>query len=149
MLFRILCQWRSCTASSLQRNCKTIEIWRGKAYQFRDVVGQDKKTESESHQTRSWELCLEWRQNWERTSPSPPPPKQGGLSLSPVEQWESTPHVLWKEKDNYVLLHDVSSEQLQKQIEKFLEQQQHGKRIPVSVACVKYAAKNSWKTQLS
>lgn len=90
-----------------------------------------------SHQTRSWELHrseTELREN--PALPTSPCPRQKGLSLTPVVQWESTPHALWKENGNYILLCNVLSEQLQKQTEKFLEQQQHGKRIPASVACV-------------
>lgn len=82
-------------------------------------------------------------------SPPPPSPKQRGLSLSQVVQWESTPSALWKEMATTFFLYNVLSEQLQKQIEKYLEQQQHGERIPDSVACVESVAKNSWKTQLS
>jgi len=39
--------------SSLQRNCKRIEIQREKANQAKDIVGQDKKTEIEKPKTSS------------------------------------------------------------------------------------------------
>ncbi|KAI4565119.1 hypothetical protein MJT46_009462 [Ovis ammon polii x Ovis aries] len=50
--------------SSLQRNCKRIEIQREKANQARDTVGQDKKTEIEKPSTSS-KKCMHYMQNLE------------------------------------------------------------------------------------
>ncbi|KAI4538693.1 hypothetical protein MG293_010960 [Ovis ammon polii] len=59
--------WQKCVQeleSSLQRNCKRIEIQREKANQARDTVGQDKKTEIEKPSTSS-KKCMHYMQNLE------------------------------------------------------------------------------------
>lgn len=52
-----------------------------------------------SHQTRSWELCIEVRQNWERILPFLPPPAPS----KKVYHWvlwcsENQPHMLFGKK---------------------------------------------------
>lgn len=131
--------------SSLQRNCKRIEIQREKANQARDTVGQDKKTEIEKPSTSS-KKCMHYMQNLETELGKTP--KSRGISQSPIVQGESARAAFREERDNCILFHNVLSEQLQKQIEKFLEQQQHENRIPVSAGCVCFAVKDPWKTQL-
>ena len=131
--------------SSLQINYKRIEIQREKANQARDIVGQDKKTEMEKPSTSSLKY-MHYMQNLERELGKTL--KRRHISQSPIVQWESAWAAFWKERDNYILFHNVLSEQLQKQIEKFLEQQQHENRIPGSAACVCFAVKDSRTTQL-
>lgn len=130
--------------SSLQKATKKNWNSTGKKQTKPETLwGQDKKTEIEKPSTSS-KKCMHYMQNLETELGKTP--KSRGISQSPIVQGESA-RAAFREEDNYILFHNVLSEQLQKQIEKFLEQQ-HENRIPVSAGCVCFALKDSWKTQL-
>lgn len=91
----------------LQRNDRRIEIRREKVNQARDIKEQDKKTEIESHQPGSGN----------GTEPGNRIGKTPEEKRSITECYKTAIPFLGK-KDNYILLDNVLSEQLQKQIEK-------------------------------
>lgn len=71
MFFDTFCQCRSWRAPC--REIARTEIQMEKVNQAKDIMGHDKKTETESHQTRSLELCMGPENIVERT------PKQRGV----------------------------------------------------------------------
>lgn len=125
--------------SFLQRNDRRIEIRREKVNQARDIKEQDKKTEIESHQPGSGNKA----QNLEIELGKLP--KKRGLSQSATRLL----YLFWERKTTIFCWIMFYQNSFRSRLKKILEQQQHENRIPVSMACVHFAVKNSWKTQLS